>query len=65
MLMRKPFTRLRARQLNLFHPPPKTPMWESLSAETRIEVVKLVAWILRDHRARDLGAQVPTGANDE
>lgn len=43
-------------QANLFHPRSVMPTWETLPAETRVEVTRLVARMLIAYQARQPGA---------
>ncbi len=49
-----------ANQLKLFHPPQRTPQWQTLPPEARQSATKLLALMLRQHAA---GRAVP--ANEE
>ena len=42
----------RIAQLQLFHPRPKTPAWEELPQEVRLQTVRLLARLLGEHHAR-------------
>lgn len=44
--------RFEAEQANLFHPRRVRPEWEALPVEAREEVTKLLARVLKAHRAR-------------
>lgn len=51
-MQRRRRDRFEAEQANLFHPRRVRPEWEALPVETREEVTKLVARMLRGHQAR-------------
>jgi hypothetical protein len=65
MLMRNSRRRRCIHQLGLFHPPRKNPKWESLPAEARQTVTKLLAQMLRQHHAERLVSDDAKEASDE
>lgn len=63
--MRNSRRRRSIHQLGLFHPPRKNPKWESLPAEARQTVTKLLAQMLRQHHAKRLVSDDAREASDE
>ena len=54
-----------ADQLGLFHPPPSTVQWADLPQETRVQVLWLLARLLRSHRRDLLGEPLGREVRDE
>jgi hypothetical protein len=54
-----------ANQLGLFHPPRSTVQWVDLPQETRVQVLSLLARLLRSHRRDLLGEPLGREARDE
>jgi hypothetical protein len=63
--MRNSHRRRPIHQLGLFHPPRKNPKWQTLPAEVRQTVTKLLAQMLRQHHAERLASDNAREANDE
>lgn len=63
--MQKSLSQQRVTQLTLFHPPRKTPAWQGLPREIRLETVKLFARLLREHFARPYASGRRKEAGDE
>ena len=63
--MRSPLDRHHRVQLELFHPPLKTPNWSGLPPEVRQRATNLLARMLREHRARRFGPNKGKEACDE
>jgi hypothetical protein len=40
-------------QASLFHPSKQTPLWDALPVETRTQVTRLIAQMLKQHRSRE------------
>jgi hypothetical protein len=62
--MERTTQRDRLRQLGLFWERAATPQWSELSEPTRVEVIKLLAQLLREARTGDV-ARRSEGVGDE
>ena len=52
-------------QLKLFHPPQKTPRWQTLPSDVRQSTTKLLALMLRQHAGGRAAPNSAKGTNDE
>lgn len=55
----------RVSQLQRFHPTSMAPTWERLPREMREQTVRLLARLLREHRASERQGKQPREAGDE
>ncbi len=55
----------RVNQLSLFHPIPATPPWARFPPEARQKTLRLLAWLLRQHRRRHLAGALTAEVRDE
>ena len=55
----------RLSQLKLFHPTIMAPTWERLPREIRVQTVRLLARLLREHWANERRGKQPQEARDE
>jgi len=63
--MRKPSRRLRAVQLELFHPRPETPSWPTLPPEIKRRTTMLLAQLFHEHLIDDVGPSGEEEATNE
>jgi hypothetical protein len=63
--MRESLSRPRAPQIELFHPPQKSPAWQKLPREIRQQTVELLAQLLRQHSRRILTGHQGRERGDE
>jgi len=63
--MRKIPIRRRETQLSLFHPRPQTPLWSEIPIAFRRTATRLIARLLREHRARLLASENAKETADE
>ena len=52
-MSRKRFGAEKPIQASLFHPSKRTPLWNALPLETRTQVTRLIAQMLKQHRSRE------------
>ena len=63
--MRRSPGRRHFNQLDLFHPPPRTPQWHRLPLEVRQSATKLIALMLRRHVSAHPIGEETKGVRDE
>lgn len=52
-MSRKRFKPRQPAQASLFHPPTRTPLWDSLPPEARTQATRLIAQMLKKYQTRE------------